>query len=463
MRKKEFFLLVLFAAGIICSLLFLRFYSLNEFNFRNKLAKYSIFGYTLAASSNNVDLNVDVHGAPPGPSPSGGISPTGPTPSGSFTPGPSQSGSLGPSTSGSIGPSISPGGSASGTPGPSFFPGLPGLSDLLLFSNKVGIYNLILSLILLLGPALASILTAIIDPFAAFPTYFYYLWLMLLQVLGIKKRGKEWGVVYDYVSKQAVSLAIVRVVDSTTNQIKDTCITSKSGAFAFLVEEGSYNLKVFKSGYRFPLPELALGDNSRWIPGRTDGQYENIYTGGLIMVKNEDAGQINCNIPIEFSGESTYAKWFSQDSNFFATLKRVLSFIRIPIIILGSFIAIIALIAQFSILNIVVIIVYIILWCVIVFRTYTGTRAFGRVIDSSFEIPVDLVMVRLIKIDENGKASVKEVKATDGKGRFMMVAPKGRYYLTAMKPGYRGYRSQIFKIANERLIDFDLRLKKINN
>jgi hypothetical protein len=461
MRKKEFFLLILFVVVIICSLLFLRFYSLNEFNFKDGLLKYSVFGISFAASSSNVDLNVNVLGAPT-PTPSGAT----PTPSGSFThsPGPSPSGSLGPSASisGSVGPSVSPSGSASGTPGPSFFPNLPGFSDLLLFSNKVGIYNLILSLLLLLGPVLAGILTAIIDPFATFPTYLYYLWLLFLQALGIKKKGKEWGVVYDYVSKKPVSLAIVRVIDPTNSQIKDTCITSKTGAFAFLVEQGSYTLKVFKSGYRFPLPELALTDNSRWIPGRTDGQFENIYTGGLITVKNEDRGQINCNIPIEFSGESTYAKWFSQDNNFFATIKRVLSFIRIPIIVLGSFIAIFALIAQFSTLNVVVIIVYIILWCVIILHAYTGTRAFGRVMDNSFGIPVDLVMVRLVRIDENGKVSVKEVKVTDSKGRFMMVAPKGRYYLTAMKPGFRGYRSQIFKIANERLIDFDLRLKKIS-
>ncbi|MCX6811098.1 MAG: carboxypeptidase-like regulatory domain-containing protein, partial [Candidatus Berkelbacteria bacterium] len=316
MRKKEFFLLVLFALGIISALLFLRFYSLNEFHFRDKLAKYSFFGYTLAASSSNVDLNVDVHGVPgPSPSASGSVSPTGPTPSGSYSYSPSPSGSLspGPSVSGSFGPSYSP--SGSGSPFP---PDIPGLGGLLLFSNKVGLYNLILSLLLLLGPTLASILTAILDPFASVPGYLYYLWLLLLQALGIKKKGKEWGVVYDFVSKQPVSLAIVRIIDTTTNQIKDTSITTKSGVFAFLTEEGSYTLKVFKSGYRFPVPELAIGNNSPWIPGKADGHYENIYTGGFVAIKERDQGQINCNIPLEFTGESTYAKWFSEDNTFFA-------------------------------------------------------------------------------------------------------------------------------------------------
>jgi hypothetical protein len=317
----------------------------------------------LAASSNNVDLDVDVHGAPPGPSPStsvsGSVSPTGPTPSGSYShsPGPSGSFSPGPSVSGSFGPSYSP--SGSGSP---FLPDIPGLGGLLLVSNKLGLYNLILSLLLLLGPILASILTAILDPFASVPVYLYYLWLLLLQALGIRKKGKELGVVYDFVSKQPVSLAIVRVVDSTTNQIKDTSITTKSGTFAFLAEEGTYTLKVFKSGYSFPVSELAIGDNSPWILGKADGHYENIYTGGFIVVKERDQGQINCNIPLEFTGESTYSKWFSKDNTFFATIKRILSIIRTPLLVLGSFIAIVALIAQFSVLNIIVIIVYVILW-----------------------------------------------------------------------------------------------------
>ncbi|MCX6811704.1 MAG: carboxypeptidase-like regulatory domain-containing protein, partial [Candidatus Berkelbacteria bacterium] len=136
------------------------------------------------------------------------------------------------------------------------------------------------------------------------------------------------------------------------------------------------------------------------------------------------------------------------------TIKRILSIIRTPLLVLGSFIAIVALIAQFSVLNIIVIIVYIILWGFLLYHAFAGTRAFGRVVDDAYGEPVGLVMVRLVKIDEAGHARVKEVKATDGKGRFMMIAEKGRYYLTAMKPGYIIYRSQIFKIgrrAHERI------------
>jgi hypothetical protein len=455
MKRKNY--LVLFFVVVIFFVLFtLSFFSLGSTSEITKSIKNSFckFDKAMAAESNNVDLNVNITAAAspsPSASPSGSISPT---PSGSPYPSGSESPSGSPSPSGSASTSPWPSGSVSPSPTPG--PIDVGWQQLSSLAQKLRVFNFVIALILLLGPQLASIALAFLDPFSPFPLYLYYVWLSFLELIGVRKRGKSWGTVYNYSTKKPVSLAVVRIIDAATGQIKDTSISTKSGAFSFLAESGRYFLKVFKSGYRFPPEEIGVADNQIWQRGRLDAQFENIYTGGIVIVKNEDQGLINCNLPIVYTGESVY----SQNSKFWAGCRRVLTALRMPILILGTFVALIALTSRFDIFNLLIFVVYLLIWFLEIYKRFIGSRAMGHVYDEVNQ-PVSLALVRLIETGEKGER-VRVIKATDSSGRFNMIAMPGRYYLSASKAGYRYYRSEKFDITNEKLIDFDLRLKNKN-
>ncbi len=115
------------------------------------------------------------------------------------------------------------------------------------------------------------------------------LWNLLLSFLGIRKKGKKWGTVYDSVTMQPLDPVYVVLKDLQGKEIA-TSITDLDGRYGFSVKPGTYKISVNKADYTFPSQKLA---------GQTeDAIYHDLYFGEDIVV-GEEGGVITKNIPMD--------------------------------------------------------------------------------------------------------------------------------------------------------------------
>ncbi len=152
------------------------------------------------------------------------------------------------------------------------------------------------------GAAAAAVAAAlIISPLLSlafnFPwrDLFYFLFNSLLELLGIRKRSRPWGIVYDSLSKKPLGGAVVKVIEADSGRIKEMRVTDNQGRFGFLVGKGRYHLTVAKGGYLFPSQKINLDDKG------SDGYFAQVYLGGSFALKE---GFLGKNIPLDLKDES---------------------------------------------------------------------------------------------------------------------------------------------------------------
>jgi hypothetical protein len=111
----------------------------------------------------------------------------------------------------------------------------------------------------------------------------------LLTALGIRKRRRRWGTVYDSVTKQPLDPVLVELVDATTGKVVEESITDMFGRFGFIDRPGRYIIRVHKTNYQFP---------SRLVLGTRDVLFESVYHGEVFQVLSID-NVIAPNIPMD--------------------------------------------------------------------------------------------------------------------------------------------------------------------
>ena len=111
----------------------------------------------------------------------------------------------------------------------------------------------------------------------------------LLTALGIRKRRRRWGTVYDAVTKQPLDPVLVELVDARTGTVVEESITDMLGRFGFLDRLGRFSIRVHKTNYSFP---------SHVVLGSKDMLFENVYHGEVFNVLS--AGDVIApNIPMD--------------------------------------------------------------------------------------------------------------------------------------------------------------------
>src|SRR5690606_6907333 len=107
-------------------------------------------------------------------------------------------------------------------------------------------------------------------------------------LLGFRKGGHPIGYVYDSVTKEPISQAIVRIFNSN-NQLTWTDVTDSNGYFRVdELPKGIYSLKVSGKDYIFP---------SKIVFGNKDFALENVYHGKEFRY---EGGEIpNFSIPMD--------------------------------------------------------------------------------------------------------------------------------------------------------------------
>ena len=242
----------------------------------------------------------------------------------------------------------------------------------------------------------------------------FRLWSLLLAALGIKKRNRPWGTVYDSVTKQPLDPAYVILEDLNGNEVASS-ITDLDGRYGFLVPAGEYRMTAKKTNYSFPSTKLA---------GKSkDELYSELYFSEIINV--EEGGVISKNIPMD-PLKFDWNEFAKKDKNimrFFG--KRDLWIARISniLFIFGFIITVVAVTVSPVFYNIVILVVYLILF--VLKRTVLKPRAYGYINSKETKNPLSFAVMRVFYA-----GSENEVihKVTDKTGKYYCLVPNGKYY-----------------------------------
>lgn len=279
--------------------------------------------------------------------------------------------------------------------------------------------------------SLLSFLATIIASTPAAFNFLTYLISLLLEALGIRKRRKNWGRVYDSTTGKGVDLALVRLYNQQTMELVGTIVTNAFGRYNFQPKPGTYAITVSKEGFIYPTQIFAkyglaaINKNAK--------KYDHHYLGQPINISKDD-DFLNLDIPIDPVGvEASFSlktKIWTED--LLTLVTSGLSYILMPTLILGTIFSTFVAFVITGNRNIITAAVYLLITLIYAITRTVRAQQFGKVIDSEGR-PISGVMISLFELTHN---SLKETRITDQFGRFLILAETGNYLLKAEKNGY---------------------------
>jgi hypothetical protein len=252
-------------------------------------------------------------------------------------------------------------------------------------------------------------------------SYIYFIITQPVLLLGRRKR-KEFGTVYNSLTKMPVDLAILRLYRIATNKLVRTLVTDKQGRYAFLVEPGEYRIEVAKPGFKFPTEHLR--------EKKEDVQYTEIYHGETIKVGQAGA-VITANIPMD---PLELIK-----SNRRLVLEEIGRRIQNLLAPSSVVLTLIALVLYRQAYLLVAAVVQVLLY--LLFRRLARPKQpknWGIIYNEGTKKPVPFAIARIVETQYN---KVLESRVTDSKGRYNFLVGNNKYYVSVEKPGFESART----------------------
>ena len=271
---------------------------------------------------------------------------------------------------------------------------------------------------------------------------------LTIEALGIRRRRKSWGRVYDSTTGKGIDTAVIRLYDQEDMTLKGTMITDLKGKYYFSADPGVYAITVSKDGYIFPTEIFAkYGIQSFNKKASRDNTQ---YVGQPINI-DDKTNYLNIDVPMDpvKPNISTMLKIKIFGKDLFNYFLIGLPYIVIPALIIGSVLSIFTAVVRPTNYNIILSVVYVALTTIYILSRYLRFAHAGMVLDKTDKKPIQGVMISLFEKEHN---NLKETRITDRYGRFSINAPKGHYYLKAQKTGYA------FTISGKE--DKDINLKE---
>ncbi len=263
---------------------------------------------------------------------------------------------------------------------------------------------------------------------------FGYFWLV---PISLSKKRKPWGTVFDSITGEPVSRAVVRIFSREFNKLKSSSITDKGGRFGFLVEKGVYYITVKHPGYSFP---------SKIMTTAAITKYPNIYRGDTFEIKEEKEGLVSANIPIDPDTKSVpqdRVRWLRTVN----LLGNIVEKLNIPFLIAGTVLSWATLILKPTTANGLILGLY---GFLILFHFISSRklgRSWGLVRDQETGKPVEQAVVRIYNADTS---RLMWTRVTNTKGQFNGLLSSGRYYLVIIKNGYQPFQSKPVKVSKQK-------------
>jgi hypothetical protein len=228
----------------------------------------------------------------------------------------------------------------------------------------------------------------------------------ILGFLGIRKKGRNFGYVYDSITKAPLSLAIVRFYNNVGKLIQ-TEVTSSYGQFNTEIDDGEYRLVVSKSAYKFP---------SRYVIGNTDGPIANIYHGQLGQFKETDISSLSIPMDPLDRNRNTLLYRFMKAFRFIWNTTGFLLFS------IGFIQSIMHLLSAQTTLNIIIFFIYLLLLILLVLKVNPFKRNVGIIYkERKKQAGVGILLKKL------GEDKVLDHRFSDEKGKYHFIVTPGSY------------------------------------
>ncbi len=217
------------------------------------------------------------------------------------------------------------------------------------------------------------------------------LWSLLMSALGLKKKIRKWGVIYDSVTKRPLDPVYVSLQTVEGKEVA-SCITDIDGRYGFLVEPGKYRIIPKKTNYSFPSLKMV---------GKTrDEIYLDLYFGYVFEIAST-GDVIAKNIPMDplTFDWNEFAKKQKKLTNFYSKRDVWLNRIADFTFSVGLIMAILAVISAPILYNILIFALYSTL---MVFREIGfRQKKSGRVIRKGTDIPFAFAIIRVFDANTN--------------------------------------------------------------
>ena len=237
----------------------------------------------------------------------------------------------------------------------------------------------------------------------------------ILGFLGLRRKRKPWGTVYDAVTKRPIDPAYLIV----TKDGKDVteAITDLDGRYGFLLPSGTYKIKADKTNYIFP---------SKNLVGKTvDELYSNLYFGEEILTVEGEV--ITRNIPLDPIGFdwNEFVKNKQALFRLYSRRERFKTIIFDSLYLIGFVSTVFSTIISPSTLNFGILFLYVALF-VFHFSWKTTFKAVTiKSLSTNEPYPFAIVRVFTARLNQEIKRVV-----TDRLGRFYLLVSPGKYYFT---------------------------------
>lgn len=260
-------------------------------------------------------------------------------------------------------------------------------------------------------------------------------WSGFLAFFGWYRKRKKWGIVYDAESSQPIAMATVKIFSFEDKKLLETQLTANDGRFGFLLKPGKYYLQAVKENYTFP-SEITYHD----------------YHGQEIEIKEE--ALLNLNIPMDPDIQK-----LSSRLNIITKIGNFTQKVRIPVLIIGTLIAILFFLVYTNWVNTAIMLLYIILWSIEIYR-WSKDKSFGTVASIDDKTPIHLAILRVLN-KENGKLVATRV--TGPKGYYYYIINPGEYTLVVTKENYDQYKIADLPIKKGEILSRDIFMQKIQS
>lgn len=313
--------------------------------------------------------------------------------------------------------------------------------------------------------ATLGIITLIANALGSAPAALHavnYALSIFLEALGIRKRRKSWGRVYDSTNGKGVDYALVRLYDQQTMKLKGTIVTDIRGKYYFQPTPGNYVISVSKKGYIYPTEIFARFGIAK--VNKNASRNSAHYVGQTINITDKD-NYLNIEIPIDpIDKKATF--WIKIKiitTKFIDFITFGFSYIFMPLLALGLIASIFSVIVITDARNIILSVIYFIIALIYIISRIIKSRRTGLVYDIGTKRPIQGAVVSIFDKEHH---TLKETRITDRYGRYSIFAESGQYELQVIARNYKNaehtrVQNLLSKYKKKRLFDNELiELKK---